>query len=291
VLSVAAAAVLLSLAGAPRAAPSAEEQRLFADGLAAFSAGDGRAAERAWKQGYAVAHDPAFLVRIGEAEEKAGAPTDAVASYRQYLREAPDAADRADIEQRLARLAPASPPPAAPPNAGEPAHEFGSPPAPSPAVGPSPALAPSPPSNAPPSAVDAESGRPAAEEDSGWNRYNVTAWVATAATVALLGTAAFFGAEASSKASDANRLLTFRDPSGAPLTYTPGVAGQYEGALADGRRDAHDGRVALVGAAGTALVAAIFFVVDGVRPESGAGSVALAPAGRGGARAAWTWTF
>jgi hypothetical protein len=290
VLSVAAAAVLLSLAGAPRAAPSAEEQRLFAEGLAAFSAGDGRAAERAWKQGYAVAHDPAFLVRVGEAEEKAGAPAEAVASYRQYLREVPDAADRADIEQRLARLAPARPR-ASTPNAAEPAHEFGSPSAPSPAVGPSPALAPSPPSNAPPPAVDAESGRPAAEEDSGWNRYNVTAWVATAATVALLGTAAFFGAEASSKASDANRLLTFRDPSGAPLTYTSDVARQYEGALADGRRDAHDGRVALVGAAGTALVAAIFFVIDGVRSESGAGSVALAPSGRGGACAAWTWTF
>ncbi|HTA18465.1 MAG TPA: hypothetical protein VK989_04195, partial [Polyangia bacterium] len=98
------AAVLMTLA----ASPTPDEQRLFADGLKAFDAGDARGAERAWKEGYAVAHDPAFLVRIGEAEEKADAPAEAVDTYRRYLREAPDASDRADIEQRIGRLAPAS---------------------------------------------------------------------------------------------------------------------------------------------------------------------------------------
>ena len=116
-----------------------------------------------------------------------------------------------------------------------------------------------------PAAVDADAARPALDEDSGWNRYNGTAWIATAATVALLGTAAFFGAEASSKASDVNRLVTFRDQTGAPLfAYTPDIARQYDGAVVDGRRDAHDARVTLVTSAGTALVAAIFFVIDGL---------------------------
>ena len=99
---------MLALAASPARAPSPDEQRLYDEGLQAFQAGDARAAEKAWKAGYAVAHDPAFLVRIGEAQEKAGAPADAAESYRRYLREAPDAADRADIEQRIARLAPAT---------------------------------------------------------------------------------------------------------------------------------------------------------------------------------------
>src|SRR6185369_3984933 len=89
----------------PGKAPSADEQRLFDEGMRAYQAGDARAAEKAWKAGYQLGRDPAFLVRIGEAQEKAGAPLDAAESYRHYLREAGDAADRAEIDQRIARLA------------------------------------------------------------------------------------------------------------------------------------------------------------------------------------------
>jgi hypothetical protein len=273
------AVVLMTLAASARGAPSPDEQRLFADGLKAFDAGDARGAERAWKEGYAVAHDPAFLVRIGEAEEKAGAPAEAVDSYRRYLREAPDASDRADLEQRINRLAPA---PAAPAPA-EPTHDFGAPPAATP-----PAAAPSASGAA---LADAESARAAkADEDSGWTRYNITAMTATGLTVVLLGTAAFFGAEASSKEGDVNRLLTNRDEAtGAPLTYSS-VAAQYQSALSDGRRDAHDARLALVGAAGTAVVAAVFFVLDDLRPAEA--KVAVAPTSSGaGAVGAFAWSF
>jgi hypothetical protein len=279
-------AVVLTLAGSPQAPPSAEEQRLFADGLKAFDGGDARAAERAWKAGYAVAHDPAFLVRIGEAQEKAGAGAEAAESYRRYLREAPDASDRPDIEQRLARLLPARPAGAPAPSrdAADATQEFGS--------GATPALptAPAAPRAAVP-AVDAGAG-PAAndEEESGWNRYNVTAWSATAATALLLGTAAFFGAQASSKAGDVSRLLDFRDEKGAPLAYTPDVARKYEGALADGRRYDRDAKLALLGAAGTAVVAAVFFVLDAALPQKS--SVAFAPAADGpGVLAAWGRRF
>src|SRR6185369_3771994 len=88
----------------PGKAPSADEQRLFDEGMRAYQAGDARAAEKAWKASYQLGRDPAFLVRIGEAQEKAGAPQEAAESYRHYLREAGDAADRAEIEQRIARL-------------------------------------------------------------------------------------------------------------------------------------------------------------------------------------------
>jgi hypothetical protein len=271
------AAVLMTLAASARGAPSPDEQRLFSDGLKAFDAGDARGAERAWKEGYAVAHDPAFLVRIGEAEEKAGAPAEAVDTYRRYLREAPDASDRADIEQRIGRLAPA--PSAAPASAPvEATHDFGA------------APATPPPAPAPGAALDDENARAAkADEDSGWNRYNITAMTATGLTVVLLGTAAFFGAEASSKESDVNRLLTNRDEAGAPLRYSS-VAGQYQSAMSDGRRDAHDARLALVGAAGTAVVAAVFFVLDGLHPAEA--KVAVAPTSAGaGAVGAFAWSF
>jgi hypothetical protein len=282
-------AALLTLAGSPHAAPSPDEQRLFADGLKSFDAGDARAAERAWKEGYAVAHDPAFLVRIGEAQEKAGAPAEAAESYRRYLREAPDAADRADIEQRLTRLTPGpAPPPKNIADSADSAGEFGAHPPSGLPAGPAPRLA----APASPPTTDVDSAHPATEdEDSGWNRTNITAWAATAATAVLLGTAAFFGASASSKQSDINRLLTFRDrDTGAPLEYSPTVARQYDSAMADGRRYARDAKLALMGAAGTAAVAAVFFVIDGTRPAKA--EVAVLPTSLGaGGLGAFSWTF
>jgi hypothetical protein len=258
-------AALVMLAAAARGAPSAEEQRLYAQGLAAWNAGDARAAERAWAEGYRVAHDPAFLVRMGEAEEKAGAPAEARDTYQRYLREAPDASDRADIAERVARLAPAPKPAAAGP--GEADDEvLGAVLTPASPPGPAPRAA----------AVDTEPARkPADDGGSGWNRYNVTAMSAAGASLLLLGTAAFFGAEASSKESDVNRYQSFRDQTtGAPIAYSK-VASQYEAALADGRRDAHDARLALVGAAGAAAVAAVFFALDAHFSKEA--SVALAP--------------
>jgi hypothetical protein len=271
-------ALIVALAASSRGAPTAEEQRLFADGLAAWSAGDARAAERAWSQGYGIAHDPAFLVRMGEAEEKAGAPAEALDTYRRYLREAPDASDRADIQQRVARLAP----PAAPArDTAEQAHEFGA---------GAPAALPTTP--APRDVVaDAEPARPATTDDadSGWNRYNVTAMSAVGASVLLLGTAGFFAAEASSHESDVNNLQTSHNQAGAPLPYST-VARQYEAALADGRRDAHDARLALIGAAGAAAVATIFFVLDAHHAADAAVAFAPTPGASGGSLLA-AWRF
>jgi hypothetical protein len=282
-------AALVALAGSPARAPSPDEQRLFDDGMRAFSAGDAPAAEKAWQAGYAVGHDPAFLVHIGEAQEKAGAPAEAVASYRLYLKQVPDASDKADVEQRIARLAP--PAPAAPAAATVPAEtpgEFG---------GTPPPRAGAPPG--PPSATPAQTAMPRADaehpvaqesEDSGWNRYNLTAVIATAVTVALLGTAGFFGAAAGSHGDDINRLVRFHDPTtGAPLAYSS-VATQYAQAMSEGRRDDRDAKIALVGAAGAAVVAALFFVLDaklGPAPV-----VSLTPAGNGlGATGGWAWRF
>jgi len=275
-------AALVHMAGSPLAAPSPDEQRLFAEGLRAFEAGDARGAERAWKAGYAVSHDPAFLVRIGEAEEKAGAPADAAASYRRYLHEAPEAADRADIEQRLARLEPALPPPPAPaaPAPVETPGDFG-------AASPSAAVPPLP-TTIPPGA---EEQPPApAREDLGWTNVRITAWVAAGVAVLALGTSAFFAASAGSKADDVNLLVDYRDQfTGAPLQYSA-VAQRYKSAVEDGKNDDRNAKIALGVAGAAAAVSAAAFIFDAVHtPEA---RVAVAPTGNGnGAMAALRWAF
>ncbi len=288
-------AALLALGGSPQRTPTPDEARLFDEGTHALAAGDARAAEKAWRAGYEIAHDPAFLVHLGEAEEKAGETAEAIDSYRRYLREAPDASDRADIEQRLARLAPAAPAPVPAPKVETPGEFGGTPPASPPAPGVAPPAAPPAAANA--AHVDAEHPAGKDQEDSGWNRYNTTAVIASGVTLALLGTAAFYAAEASSKENDINRLVTFRFP---PPQYSS-VAATYTSDLADGRSDAHTSKILLLTAAGTGLVAAVFFVLDAVRtpsepapaaPVLPAVSVSIAPTGSGfGAQGAWSWRF
>ncbi len=287
--------LLLAAAGKP---PSAEEQRLFEEGTKAMQAGDAAAADKAWRAGYAIAKDPAFLVHMGEAEEKAGQPAEAGESYRRYLRVAPDASDRAEIEQRLTRLGPAGAPPGAPADTHEVPGAFGEGPPP----GMPGAPAPAPPRTLVLPARDDETGHRTGtdETDSGWNAFNVTAWVATGATVLLLGTAAYYAASAGSAKDDVNRLLLYRDQlTGVPLEYQT-VASRYENAVRDGQHDDRVAKGALYVAAGTALVATAFFIVDGVRtPDRARPSrstpvfgLALRPdGGRTTAISALRWSF
>jgi hypothetical protein len=264
---------LLAADPTPQRPPTPAEQQRFDEGTKAMAGGDAKGAERAWRAGYDVAHDPAFLVHIGEAQEKAGAPAEAAETYRRYLREAPDASDRAEIEQRIARLAPPAPPLATAPAATPPAV------APPPAPPPPPA----------PAVRQADAEKPATtEQGSGWNRYNVTAMVAAGVTVALLGTAAFFGASASSHESDANRLIGYRNP---PPEYAA-VANEYTSALNDGRAAAHDARVTLIAAAATGAVSITFFILDAVLTPGGGPTAMVVPAPRGfAATGGWSWHF
>jgi hypothetical protein len=206
---------------------------------------------------------------MGEAEEKAGQPAEAGESYRRYLRAAPDASDRADIEQRLARLGQAGAPPATPTDAHEVPGAFGQGPPPptvpgAPPPGPSTGATP-----AAPRARDDEMGRGSDDEASGWNAYNVTAWVATGATVVALGTAAYYAASAASAKDDVNQFLRYQDPtSGAPLEFHT-VAARYESSIRDGQHDDRVAKGALLVAAGTAAVATAFFIIDSMRaPET-----------------------
>lgn len=267
-------------------APSADEHKAFADGLRLFQAGDARGAERCWRQGYAAGHDPAFLVRIAEAQEKAGAPLEAVRSYEQYLREAPQAADRDEIEGRLNRLNPGrNTRPAPEPEANsEAAGEMAD--APGAAVAPQiglPRLPPSPHAaastidtpNAPAvigsgagAAVQARDDSlqdlmPLVQDEPPRSRLNLAGWIGTGVTVLLLGVAAFYGASAAEKSGDANRLLTYSDAmTGVPQEYSS-RASQFEEEVRVGRRDDKLAKGFLIAAAVGAVGSTILFILDG----------------------------
>lgn len=312
-MKVAALLVSLLFLANPAKPPSPEEQRLFDEGMRALQAGKPDDAQRAWKAGYQVGKDPAFLIHIGEAAEKAGALPDAVESYRRYLREAPDAADRAEIEQRLTRLganvAPATTPataasPTSPAGEEETPGAFGdgagptsspsSPTAPPPGEAATPPAAPA----TPHPASDGETGRMPDGPPSGWNARNITAWLSVAAAATLLGVAGFYAASAGSKKDDVDQLLRYRDQqTGAPLEYQS-VAGQYQDATAAGQHDDRVAKGALVAAAVAGGIATVFFILDGLHAPEGqpASKVALGLAvapdgGRAAAFSSLLWRF
>jgi len=70
------------------------------------------AALREFKEAYRAVEDPAFLFNIAQCHRKLGHAQDAITFYRNYLRRAPHAANRAEVERRIAELerAPAAPP-------------------------------------------------------------------------------------------------------------------------------------------------------------------------------------
>jgi hypothetical protein len=138
--------------------------------------------------------------------------------------------------------------------------------------------------------ADTEQPRRPAQEDSGWNRYNITAVASAGVAVLALGATALFAAQASSDQDDVRRLIFYRDPNtGVPLQYSA-IAEQYQRAMADGPRHDRNAKIAAVTAAVAAAVSVTFFVLDaklGAEP-----TVAIVPAGRGvAATGGWQWRF
>jgi hypothetical protein len=303
---------LTALADPAAPAVSADEQQAFAQGLRLYESGDARGAEREWRAGYAVHHDAAFLVRIGEAEERAAAPAEAIKTYERYLRESPTAADREEIEGRISRLDPHRA------GAGPGAHTAA-------AGATDDDASPAPSSSAPSQGKPAEgatagAASPAADSRSGAararrqqaedlredpredlrsfvtdeparSRLNVAAWVGTAVTVALLGVAAFYGASASEKEGDINRLLAYRnDQTGVPVEYAT-VATTFEEDTRLGRRDNRIAKGLALAAGGTALASAVLFVIDGLRgaPDGVTPRLAFSISNEAGAHGLGVW--
>jgi hypothetical protein len=162
VLSFVLVVALAALSAGARAAADDNTLRakeLFQQGTTLFNLGEFDKAIEAWQEGYKAKPDPGFLYNIGQAYRLKGDSQKAIFFYRGYLRNSPNAKNRAEIEAKIAALqkeaseakpptpAPSTPPPVTtaapppPPPAPPPAHV----PPPPPHVTPPPPVAPAPP--------------------------------------------------------------------------------------------------------------------------------------------------
>ena len=206
---------------------------------------------------------------MGEAEEKAGQPAEAGESYRRYLRAVPDASDRAEIEQRLARLGPAGAPPATPADAHEIPGAFGQgppPPAPSPATRAGRASTGAGARRAAARDDETGPGAGAEEEASGWNALQRHGLGRDRRD----GGAARHGRATTQPRPP--RPRTTSTSSCATRTRCPARRSSTtrwpratRAAIRDGQHDDRVAKDALFVAAGTAMVATAFFIVDSVR--------------------------
>lgn len=76
----------------------------FVEGNVQFKLGRFLAAAAAWEHGFELKHDAGFLYNIAQAYRLAELPDKALFFYRGYLSAAPDAPNRAQVEERVAQL-------------------------------------------------------------------------------------------------------------------------------------------------------------------------------------------
>lgn len=96
----------LTEAGAQSSAESINEEArgLFEAGAAAFSDGRFQDALTYWQGSYGLSHRPELLHNIGIAHDRLGQRDEAIAKYRAFLDERPDADNRPYVERRIAQL-------------------------------------------------------------------------------------------------------------------------------------------------------------------------------------------
>ncbi len=100
----------------------ADARRAFVSGMKHFDLGEYGQALDDFKNGYRAKEDPVFLYNIAQCYRMMKQNGDAIRYYRLYLSRAPDASNRAEIEERIVKLQelvdrepqkqPATPPPA-----------------------------------------------------------------------------------------------------------------------------------------------------------------------------------
>jgi tetratricopeptide (TPR) repeat protein len=93
----------------------------FETGVRHFDLSEYEPALAAFKEAYRSKPDPVFLYNIAQCHRKLGHTDEAITFYQNYLRRAPEAKNRAEVERRLAELQslrPAESVPAAEPTSG-----------------------------------------------------------------------------------------------------------------------------------------------------------------------------
>lgn len=95
---------LFCVAAAARADNPALARQHFERGSTLYDLGQFHQAAKEYEEAYKNKSDPVLLFNIGQAYRFAGENADALLAYRAYLRRLPDAANRQEVEARIARL-------------------------------------------------------------------------------------------------------------------------------------------------------------------------------------------
>ena len=97
--------VILSVAQLARGDSAGNEaRRHYQQGSTAYSLGDFVHAAEEYKAAYKAKPDPAFLYNIAQAYRLANDATNALFFYRSFLHNLPEASNRAEVEDRIAKL-------------------------------------------------------------------------------------------------------------------------------------------------------------------------------------------
>jgi hypothetical protein len=97
-------AVTLALAAPVRAQDFEAAGKHFSAAQEAFGAKHFKTAATEFEAAYGITKDPVLLYNVGESWEKAGDGHKAVANYKAYLKEQPNAQDRAEVQKRIAAI-------------------------------------------------------------------------------------------------------------------------------------------------------------------------------------------
>jgi len=103
VVAVAAAPARAAALQATESETAAARQH-YAQGSRLYDLAEYEPALHEFREAYRIVGDPAFLFNIAQCHRKLGHTQDAISFYRTYLRRAPNAANRGEVERRIAEL-------------------------------------------------------------------------------------------------------------------------------------------------------------------------------------------
>lgn len=269
----------------------------FAAAQDAFGQGQYKRAAEEYQAAYGITKDPALLFNIGESWQRAGDGPKALAAYRLYLKEQPSAADREEVEKRIAALEAATLPPAsptgvatgtAPPGTTQ---EGGAMTPPGPGPGPGQAQTPplgsekapaatggvmAPTGKEPPAAggtasIDVKTPPPASAAKPAGSRLRTAAWVTVAAAVAMATAGAILGLGAQNRADELRRRTTVL-VNNQPPVYDADQRDVYDSLMSEGSSYNTAGIALLSLAGAAAITGGALFIADWVRrPRSPSG--------------------
>lgn len=97
-------ALVLGLAGTSHADDRDKARAAFRLGSQHYALGEYKEALASFKEAYRSYEDPSFLFNIAQCERQLDQRADAIRAYRMYLVNAPDASNREEVRQLIARL-------------------------------------------------------------------------------------------------------------------------------------------------------------------------------------------